>query len=194
MAASAAATGFCAVSRAACRCSGQSCEPGVRLGYAEVEKQCRLVARWRRFSKRSAQEDRLRFGSALPRRRAGSLDQPLDDPAIGSGLADQQVLSDARRRRWLLREQCGGTAVALCALRTGELRVDPVADERVHERQRSAVLDDPRGRQQIGCIGCLELFEARESRRVEQVALLENRQRSCQLPGMPRQTTEPEEG
>ena len=55
-------------------------EPGAGLGHAEVEQQCRPVARRRWFSERSAQEDRLRLGSALLPRRAGGLDQPLDDP------------------------------------------------------------------------------------------------------------------
>ena len=87
-------------------------EPGARLGHSEVEQQCRPVARRRWFSERSAQEDRLRLGSALLSRRAGGLDQPLDDPAIGGGLADQQVLGDALVRARLLGEQLGGTAVA----------------------------------------------------------------------------------
>ena len=62
----------------------------------------------------------------------------------------------------------------------------------MHERQRSAGLEDPRGRQQIGRIGRLELFEAREPRRLEQVALLENRQRPREPARMLRQPTEPE--
>ena len=60
------------------------------------------------------------------------------------------------------------------------------------ERQRPAGLEDPRGRQQLGCLGCLGLFEARESRRLEKVALLEDRQRPSEPPRMLRQPTEPE--
>ena len=167
-------------------------EPGARLGHSEVEQQCRLVARRRRLGERSAQEDGLRLGSALLPRRARGLDQPLDDPAVAGGLADQQVLGDALVRARLLGEQPGGTAVASRALCAGELRVDPAADDRVDERQRPAGLEDPRGRQQVGGVGCLGLVEARESRRLEKVALLEDRQRPSEPPGMLRQPTEPE--
>ena len=92
-------------------------EPGARLGHSEVEQQCRPVARRRWFGERSAQEDGLRLGSALLPRRAGGLDQPLDDPAIGGGLAGQQVLGDARVTRPVARRAArrhgGGLARAL---------------------------------------------------------------------------------
>ena len=52
----------------------------------------------------------------------------------------------------------------------------------MHERQRPAGLEDPRSPQQIGRIRGLELFEASESRRLQQVALLEDRQRSGKPP------------
>ena len=121
-------------------------------------------------------------GAPCCRRRAGGLDEPLDDPAVGGGLAGQQVLGDALVRARLLGEQLGGTAVALCALGAGELRVDTAADDRMDERQRPAGLEDPRGRQQLGCVGCLGLIELRESRRLEKVALLEDRQRPSEPP------------
>ena len=60
------------------------------------------------------------------------------------------------------------------------------------ERQRPAGLEDPRGRQQFGCLGGLGLVEARESRRLEKVALLEHRQRPSEPPRVLRQPTEPE--
>src|SRR6266550_6515913 len=82
--------------------------------------------------------------------------------------------------------------MALCALGAGELRVDAVTNERVHERQRPAGLDDPRGCQQVGGLGCLELFEARELRRLEQVALLEDGKRSREPPRMLGQPKEAE--
>jgi hypothetical protein len=85
------------------------------------------------------------------------------------------VLGNTRVCARLPGEQLGGTAVAFRALCGGELRVDPVADERMHERQRPAGLEDARGRQQVGRIGCLELFEACKPRRLMQVALLEDR-------------------
>ena len=92
---------------------GPAGEPGARLGHSELEQQSRPVARRRRFGERSAQEDGLRLGSALLPRRARGLDQPLDDPAVGGRLADQQVLGDAPVRARLLGEQSRGTAVAL---------------------------------------------------------------------------------
>src|SRR5205823_9417834 len=82
--------------------------------------------------------------------------------------------------------------MALRALCAGELRVDAVADERMHERQWPAGLEDSRGRQHVGGLGCLELFEARELRRLEQVALLENGQRSREPPRMLGQPKEAE--
>ena len=100
-------------------------------------------------------------------RRAGGLDQPLDDPGIGGGLADEQVLGNPLVSVRLLGEQLSGTAVATSALGGGELRIDSAADDRMDERQRPAGLQDPRGRQQLGCLSCLDLFEASESRRLE---------------------------
>ena len=126
-------------------------------------------------------------------RRAGGLDQPLDHPAIGGRLAGQEVLGHARGRARLLGEKLGGTAMTLRALCAGELRIDPVADERMHERQRPAGLEDPGRCQQIRRIGCLGFLQARESRRVVQIALLEHRQRSCQPAGVLRQSPEPED-
>ena len=125
-------------------------------------------------------------------RGACGLDQLLDHPAIAGGLADQQVPGDALVRARLLGEQSGGTAVALCALCSGELRIDPAADDRMDERQRPARLEDPRSRQQVGCFGRLGLIEACESRRLEKIALLEDRQRPSEPPRMLRQPTEPE--
>ena len=60
------------------------------------------------------------------------------------------------------------------------------------ERQRPAGLEDPRRHQQLGRFGRLGLVEARESRRLKKVALLEDRQRPSEPPGMLRQPTEPE--
>ena len=93
--------------------------------------------------------------------------QPLDDPGIGGGLADEQVLGNPLVSVPLLSQQLSGTAVATSAFGGGELRIDPAADNRMAERQRPAGLHDPRGRQQLGCLSCLDLFEASESRRLE---------------------------
>ena len=62
----------------------------------------------------------------------------------------------------------------------------------MYERQRPAGLEDPRGRQHFGCSGRLGLFEACESRRLENVALLEDRQRPREPVRMLGQPTEPE--
>jgi hypothetical protein len=62
----------------------------------------------------------------------------------------------------------------------------------VAERQRPPGLEDPRGRQQFGCLGCFGLVEGRESRRVEKIALLEDSHRPRDPPGVVRQSTEPE--
>ena len=167
-------------------------ESSVRLGHSEVEQQCRPLAGRRRFGERPAQEDGLRLGSALLPRRARGLDQPLDDPAIGGRIACQQVLGDVRGRARVFGEQLGGAAVALRALGARESRVEPVPDDRMHEPQRPAVLEDSRSRQQICRLGRLLLFETRELRCLEKVALLEYCQRSCEPPGMLRQPLQPE--
>ena len=83
------------------------------------------------LSKYSAQERGLRLVSALLSRHGRGLDQPLDDPVIAGGFADEQVICDALVRARLLGEQFCGTAVALRALCARELRVDTAADDRV---------------------------------------------------------------
>ena len=125
-------------------------------------------------------------------RRACGFDQPLDDPFVASRLADQQVLGDAFVGARLLGEQLGRTAVAPCALGAGELRVDSAADDRMAERQRPAGLEDPGGRQHVCGLGCLDIVEARQSRRLEQVALLEDRECVGEPPGMLGQPAKPE--
>ena len=159
-------------------------EPGARLGHSELQEHSRQVDRRRRFSKRSAEEDGCRLGSATPLAHPRSLDEPRDDPAVRGGLADQQVLGDPLVRAGVLGEQPGGTAVDFRTLCAGEIGVDPAADDRMDERQRPAGLQDPGGRQQFGCLCCLDLVKARESRRLEEVALLEHRQRPSQPPRM----------
>lgn len=96
-------------------------EPGAGLGHSEVEQQCRLIIRRRRFSERPAQEDRLRLGGALAPRRARSLDKALDDPVVAGGLGHQQVLGDPLVRARLLGQHVGGTPVSVRALCAGEL-------------------------------------------------------------------------
>jgi hypothetical protein len=71
-------------------------QPGARLGHSQVEQQRRPVGRRRWFGERTAKEDGLRLRRAVLPRRAGGLDQTLDGPAVSGGLADQQVLGDAR--------------------------------------------------------------------------------------------------
>src|SRR5207237_1255695 len=118
--------------------------------------------------------------------------EPLDDPAIGGGPGGEQMLGDPLGRARLLGEQSGGTPVGSGALHARELRVDTAADDRVDERQWQARVEYPRARQQLGCFGRLRLLEPRESGGVEEVALLENRQRPGQPPCMIRQPAESE--
>ena len=47
-----------------------------------------------------------------------------------------------------------------CALRAGEVCVDPAAHDRVDERQRPARLDDPGRGEQLGCLGRLGLVQS----------------------------------
>ena len=102
------------------------------------------------------------------------------------------MLGDARGCARLLGEQFRGTAVALRALCARELRIDPLAHDGMHERQRPAGLEDPCGREQIDCSGGLDLVEACEARHLEQVALLEKRQRSRELPRVLGEPVKPE--
>jgi hypothetical protein len=166
--------------------------PDAGLGHPQVEEQCRAVACRRRLGERTTEEDHLRFGSALNSRLARGRNQPVDDPAIVGGLTDEQVLGDARFGAWLFGEQLGGAAMALHSLSTGKLRVDAVANERMHERERPARLEDSHGRQKVNRLGSLELLEARESRCKQQVALLEDGQRSREPRGRLGQAKETE--
>jgi hypothetical protein len=91
-------------------------QPSARLGHSEVEQQGRAVVGRRWLGERTAQEDGLRLGSALLSRRAGPLDQPLDDPGIGGGLTGEEVPGDALVPARLLGKNLSGQAVALGAL------------------------------------------------------------------------------
>ena len=64
-------------------------EAGAGLGHSEVEQQSRPFVRRRRLGERAAQQHGLRLGSSLLPGCAGGLDQPLGDPAVCGGLADQ---------------------------------------------------------------------------------------------------------
>src|SRR5439155_22622772 len=96
-------------------------QPDASLRHSKVEQQSVLVARRWRLSQGPAQEGRLRLGSPSLPRLARGLGEPLHDPAIGTRLADQQVLGDVFGCAWSLGEQSGGTAVASSALRAGQL-------------------------------------------------------------------------
>ena len=61
-------------------------------------------ARRRWFGERATQEDRLRLGRTLLARLAGGRNQPVDNPAVVGGLADEQVLGNARFSGRLLGE------------------------------------------------------------------------------------------
>ena len=121
---------------------------------------------------------------------------PVGQPARAArrapGAAVPPPSRDPLVRTRLLGEQVRGAPVGLRALRAGELRVDTAADDRMDERQWQARLEDPRSRQQLGCLSCLRLFELRESSSVREVTPLENRQSPCEPPGMVGQSTESE--
>src|SRR5436189_5445765 len=102
------------------------------------------------------------------------------------------MLCDAPGRARFLGEELRGTTVCLCPFGLREFGIDPSPDDRMDELQRPAGLEHPCGRQQLGCLGCLELFEARESPRLEKVALLEHSQRPSEPPGMLGKSTKPE--
>src|SRR4030095_15736913 len=95
-------------------------------------------------------------------------------------------------RAGLLCEQSSGVPVALGTLCTGKLRVDPALDDRVDEGQRPSALENPCRYQELGCVSRLGLVELRQPRRPKKVALLEDRQRLRQPPGILRQAPEPE--
>ena len=135
--------------------------------------------RW--LGESAAQQDRLGLRSTLLAGGAGGRDQSLDHPVIGRGFAQEQVLGDALARARLLGEQPRRTAVPSCAFDAGEVRVDPAADDRMDERQRPARLDDRRRGQQLGCLRRLGLVQIGEPRRLQQLALLEDRQRPREL-------------
>jgi len=100
---------------------GPAGKPRARLGHSELQEELRPVVRRRRLGEHSTQEDGCRLGSAVPLRRPRCLEEPLDDPAVGRRLADQQVLGDPLRRAGLLGEEPRGAAVAFRALGAGQL-------------------------------------------------------------------------
>ena len=85
------------------------------------------------------------------------------------------MFGDALVRARLLGKQLRGAAVAPSTLCAREVRVETAADDRVAERQGPAGFEDPRRRQQFCGVRSLAVVEARESRRLEKVALLEDR-------------------
>ena len=102
------------------------------------------------------------------------------------------MLGDALTHRRLLRQQPCGMAVALCPLGGRELRIDTAAHHRMNERHRPAGLEIPAATQQLGGLGGLRRVEARESRRLDKVPLLEHRKRPSEPPRVFRQPAEPE--
>ena len=83
---------------------GPAREPGAGLGHPELHQQFRLLTGRRRLIDRPAQKEGGGLGGAVPGCGARGFDQPLDDPAVGGGFADQQVLGDVLVRARLLGE------------------------------------------------------------------------------------------
>ena len=156
---------------------GPAGKPRTRLRHSELQEELRPVVRRWRLCKYPAQEDSCRLGRTVALRRPGGLEQPRDDPVVGCRLSEQQVLGDSLVRVRLLGEELRCTTVTFRTLCACELRVDTASDDRVDERQRPARFEDPRCRQQFGCLGRLGRFEPCELRRWEKIALLEDRQR-----------------
>ena len=153
-------------------------EAGDGLGHAQLEEQPRMVARRRRLCERATEKDRLCLGSASPPRRGCSFDETFVHPGVGGGLADQQVLRDPVVLARLLGEQLGRATVTSCALLVRELLVQTGTDDRMDEREWSTRLEDAGGDEHVGGLGRLQLVEVRKPRGLEEVALLEQRQRA----------------
>ena len=165
-------------------------ETGGRLGHAEIEQQDGTHACLRWLGESAAQQDGFGLRSTLLAGRAGCLDQALDHPVIGGGLAQEQVLGDALARARLLGQQSRRAAVTSCALDAGEVCVDPAAHDRMDERQRPPRLDDPGRGQQLGRRGRLCLVQIGEPRRLQKLALLEDGQGLGEPAGMLGQAAE----
>jgi hypothetical protein len=162
------------------------------LGHSKAEEHCRPVGRRRGLCEGAAEEDRLRLRRSLLPRRARGLDEPVDNPVVAGRLADEQVFGDLLVRARCVGNQSGGTVVSLSAFGARELRVDAAADDGVDECQRPARLQDPRGHECFCGFRSLALVEARKPRRLEKVALLEDRQGASESPRMLRQAAQPE--
>ena len=183
IAASAAAAASGAASTARCKCSGQPVSPALASAIPRSSSKPGRSAGGGGSSSARRRKTAADSGAPCFRRRARGLDEPLDDPIVGRGLAASRCsatrssapgcsASSRAARRW----PCARSA-------RGELRIEAGADDRMDERQRPAGLEDARGRQQLGRVGGLDLVETREARRLEQVALLEDRQRPREPPG-----------
>ena len=127
--------------------------------------------------------------------RSGSpcepLEQAIDAPRIGRGLAREQVLGDTLLRARLLGEQYGGVTVTPRAFRARELRIETALDDRMNERHRTAGLDDPGVDEELSGFGGLARVEARKPRCLMKLALLEDRERPREPPSWLRQPTKP---
>jgi hypothetical protein len=96
-------------------------EAGADLGAPKLEQQERPVTRRWRFIEHSAQENDRCLGSAVADRRTRGLQESVDYPAIGGGLARQEVFGNAFIRTRLFGEESRGAPVVLCALSAAEL-------------------------------------------------------------------------
>jgi hypothetical protein len=96
----------------------------------------------------------------VTRRRTCDLAQTIDDPGIAGRLAGEQVLRNPLGASRLIGEDSRGTRMVVCAFAAGEVRIDPTANDRVTEGERTAGLENPRRHKQVGGVGTLGVGEA----------------------------------
>ena len=154
-------------------------EAGAGVGDPELEQQRGAPARRRRLGQRAAQVRGGDLGRAAAGRRAGGLVEPVDDPRVAGGVAQEEVLGDPLRAAARIQEP-GGVPVPARTVGSGELAVDPGADDRVREGERSAGRQDLRRRELIRGDGRLVDVEPGERRRVREAGGLEDRERARQ--------------
>ena len=171
---------------------GPAVEPGACLGRSELQQQLMLLGRRRRLVDHAPQEDGGGLGSAVPGGLARSPDEPLDDPAVGGRVGDEQMLGDALASTRAVVEQQGGGAVALRALGARELRIEPAPDDRMDESKRPPRFEDPRRHEQLGGLGALALVEPREARGVSRSLCSRTARAPASRPAALRQSPEPE--
>ena len=132
---------------------------------AELERQRGAQLRRGRLGLRALQVRERRVGRAALDRDRRRLAQPLDDPRVAARRREHQLRRDPLRRRAEVDQQPRRPLVLEPAPRGGQLEVDRVADQRVHEAERLVGAQDLGPHQRVDRLRGRRLVDPGERRR-----------------------------